>query len=124
LKALLTTNGVSFSEDEEVINLPLVSNTKSGIFQVTQDPDIINGNVWYTLDSLMYSTISEDGIDQGRNNILSIGDQLSYADSIFEIIAINQNQNRVRLKRIVGAAVAGLYTTFNYYQDPFRSKTI
>ena len=124
LKALLTTNGVSFSEDEEVINLPLVSNTKSGIFQVTQDPDIINGNIWYTLDSLMYSTISEDGIDQGRNNILSIGDQLSYADSIFEIIAINQNQNRVRLKRIVGAAVAGLYTTFNYYQDPFRSKTI
>ena len=124
LKALLTTNGVSYSEDEEIINLPLVSNTKSGIFQVTQDPDIINGNIWYTLDSLMYSTISSDGIDQGRNNILSVGDQLSYADSIFEIIAINQNQNKVRLKRIVGAAVAGLYTTFNYYQDPFRSKIV
>jgi len=74
LKALLTTNGVSYSEDEEIINLPLVSNTKSGIFQVTQDPDIINGNIWYTLDSLMYSTISSDGIDQGRNNILSVGD--------------------------------------------------
>lgn len=124
LKALLTTNGISYSEDEEIINLPLVSNTKSGTFQVTQDPDIINGNIWYTLDNLMYSTISSDGIDQGRNNILSIGDQLSFDDSIFEIIAINQNANRVRLKKIVGAGIAGLYTTFNYYQDPFRNKTV
>lgn len=124
LKALLTTNGISYSEDEEIINLPLVSNTKSGIFQVTQDPDIINGNIWYTLDNLMYSTISSDGIDQGKNNILSVGDQLSFDDSIFEIIAINQNANRVRLKRIVGAGLAGLYTTFNYYQDPFRNKTV
>lgn len=125
LKALLTTNGITYSEDEEIVNLPLVSNTKSGIFQVSQDPDIdARGNVWYTLDNLMYSTISEDGIDQGRNNILSVGDQLTFDDTIFEIIEINQNQNKVRLKRITGAGAAGLYTTFNYYQDPFRSKTI
>lgn len=125
LKALLTTNGITYSEDEEIVNLPLVSNTKSGIFQVSQDPDIdARGNVWYTLDNLMYSTISADGIDQGRNNILSVGDQLSFSDTIFEIIEINQNQNKVRLKRITGAGAAGLYTTFNYYQDPFRNKTI
>jgi hypothetical protein len=125
LKALLTTNGITYSEDEEIVNLPLVSNTKSGIFQVSQDPDIdARGNVWYTLDNLMYSTISEDGIDQGRNNILSVGDQLSFSDTIFEIIEINQNQNKIRVKRITGAGAAGLYTTFNYYQDPFRNKTI
>lgn len=124
LKALLTTNNVSYSEDEEIINLPLVSNTKSGNFQIIQDPDVINKNVWYTLDSLTYSTISEDGIDQGRNNILSIGDQLSYSDSIFEIIGIDQNNNKIRLKRIVGAAMPGVYSTFDYYQDPFRSKII
>ena len=124
LKALLSVNNIAYSEDEEIINLPLVSNTKSGTFQVTEDPNIYNGNVWYTLDSIMYSTISEDGIDQGRNNVLSIGDQLAYNDTIFEIIEINQNSSEVRLKRIVGAAMPGVYSTFSYYQDPFRSKVI
>lgn len=124
LKALLTANAVPYSEDEETIYLPLISNTRSGIFQIMQDPEVLRGNVWYTLDNITYSTISKDGIDQGRNNILSIGDQLSYSDSIFEIIAIDQNSNKIRLKRIVGAAMPGVYSTFTYYQDPFRDKTI
>lgn len=124
LKALLATNNVQYSEDEETIYLPLISNTKSGTFQIMQDPDIIRGNIWYTLDNITYSTISKDGIDQGRNNILSVGDQLSYSDSIFEIIAIDQNSNKIRIKRIVGAAMPGVYSTFTYYQDPFRNKTI
>ena len=83
LKSLLANSNISYSEDEEIVQLPLVRNTKSGIFQIIQDPDIINGNVWYTLDSITYSTISSEGIDYGKNNILSIGDQLSYSDSIF-----------------------------------------
>ena len=124
LKALLTTNNVSYSEDEEIINLPLVSNTNSGMFQIIQDPDVFNGNVWYTLDSITYSTISPEGVDQGKNNILSRGDQLAYSDSIFEIVGIDQNSNKIRLKRIVGAAMPGVYSTFTYYQDPFRSKIV
>lgn len=124
LKAVLTINNIAYSEDEEIVNLPLVSNTKSGVFQIIEDPSIIADNVWYTLDNISYSTISSDGIDQGKNNILSIGDQLSYNDSIFEIIEINQNQNKVRLKRVVGAAMPGMYSTFAFYQDPFRSKVI
>ena len=124
LKALLSINNVQYSEDEETIYLPLVSNEHTGTFQIMQDPDILRGNVWYTLDNITYSTISSDGINLGRNNILSIGDQLSYNDSIFEIVSIEQNTNRVRLKRIVGAAMPGVYTTFNFYEDPFRNKTI
>ncbi len=89
LKSVLAMNNISYSEDEEIIDLPLVSNTKSGIFQIIQDPDVFNNNIWYTLDNITYSTISKDGIDQGRNNILSIGDQLSYSDSIFQIVDID-----------------------------------
>ena len=88
LKALLSINNVQYSEDEETIYLPLVSNEHTGTFQIMQDPDILRGNVWYTLDNITYSTISSDGINLGRNNILSIGDQLSYNDSIFEIVSI------------------------------------
>lgn len=124
LKSLLAINGITYSEDEEIINLPIVYNTKAGTFQVIEDPLSINGNTWYTLDSLMYSTITKDGVDQGRNNILSIGDQITFSDTIYEVIDINQNKNRVRLRRIVGAASPGLYTTFTYYEDPFRNKTI
>ena len=82
----MAINNISYSEDEEVVYLPIVYNTKSGSFQITDDPIIINGNIWYTFDTLMYSSISEDGVDQGRNNILSVGDQLTYEDTIYEII--------------------------------------
>ena len=55
---------------------------------------------------------------------IKILNQISYNDSIFTIIDINQNNNRVRLRRTVGGAIPGLYTTFNFYQDPFSNKTI
>jgi len=32
LKSLLANNNISYSEDEEIVQLPLVRNTKSGIF--------------------------------------------------------------------------------------------
>lgn len=74
LKAVLDANGVAYYEDEETIDMPLVSNRVSGTFQVTEDPALIDDNIWYTLDNITYSTISENGVDQGQNNILSIGD--------------------------------------------------
>lgn len=55
---------------------------------------------------------------------MSIGDLLTYSDSIYEVIEINQNSNLVRLKRTSGVATPGIYTVFNYYQDPFRSKIV
>ena len=89
LRTLLSNNGISYYEDEDTIDLPLKSNTVSGAFQITEDPQTINGNIWYTLDSINYSTISVNGMNQGLNNILSVGDRLSYQESIFEIIEIN-----------------------------------
>lgn len=124
LLTLLSNNNISYSQDEEIIELPLVYNTKAGTFQIIEDPQSINGNIWYKFDSLNYSTLDAEGIDQGRNNILSIGDQLAYSDTIFEVSDIDQNSNRVRLSKICGAGMPGVYSTFTYYQDPFRNKTI
>ena len=36
-------------------------NTVSGTFTVTEDPVLVSGNVWYQLDTLEYSTVSDDG---------------------------------------------------------------
>lgn len=124
LKTILQNNNVPYYEDEETVELPLISNTVSGTFQITADPTLIDGNVWYTLDTLNYSTISSNGVNQGQNNILSVGDQLSYSDSIFEVYAIDQNNLRVRLKRVNGVQIPGIYAVLNFYQDPFADKTV
>ena len=124
LKTLLTQNNVAYYEDEQTVELPLVKNRVSGTFQVSEDPKIIDGNLWYVLDNLDYSTIDDNGVEQGKNNILSKGDKLNYADSLFEVIEINQNNNLVRLKKTHGVATPGIYTVFSYYEDPYRSKTV
>lgn len=124
LKSELIYYGIPYSEDVQTIELPLISNTLYGQFQVMQDPEIINGNTWYTLDTIRYKTINEDGTDQGQNNILSIGDWLSYDNTLFSVVEIDQNLNKVRLKIISGSAFPGVFSVFKYYQDPFRSKKI
>jgi hypothetical protein len=53
------------------------------------DPEIIDGNAWYTLNTLKYSTIDSDGTNQGNNNTLSIGDRLVYNNSMFTVVAID-----------------------------------
>lgn len=124
LKSVLAYNNIQYSEDIEEINLPLVSNTISGNFQVMYDPEIINGNTWYTFDTLTYETIDVNGTKQGKNNILSVGDRLAYNDTLFSIVEVNQNDNKVRLKILSGAAFPGVYSIFRIYQDPFRNKII
>lgn len=63
--------------------------------------------MWYYLDNITYSTISSDGLDQGRNNILSIGDTVSYQESIFEIQEIDQTNKCVRMRRTSGVQSPG-----------------
>lgn len=123
LKNLLVYNSIPYSEDIQTIELPLVSNTLYGTFQVMADPEIINGDTWFTLDNIEYDTIDADGRAQ-RNNILSKGDRLAYSNSLFEIVEIDQNSNKVHLRIINGSAFPGVFSIFTYYQDPFRSKEI
>lgn len=124
LKTLLVYNNVNYSEDTQNIELPLVSNTASGKFQVIQDPELINGNTWYTLDTIYYNTISNDGSSTSMNNVLSIGDTLAYANTLFSIQEIDQNTSKIRLKVLNGSAIPGIYTMFSFYQDPYREKSI
>ena len=85
LKALLTYNNIHYSEDIETIELPLVSNTAAGEFQIVKDPEIISGKTWYKVDTINYSTISSDGEGEFKNNILSVGDVLAYENTLFSI---------------------------------------
>lgn len=124
LKSLLAYNNITYSEDIETIELPLTTNSVTGSFQVIEDPEIINGNTWYTFNTISYASIDENGKSTNNNYILSVGDQLSYNNTLFSILEVDQNQNKVRLKIINGSAFPGVYSEFKIYQDPFRSKTI
>lgn len=124
LKTLLAYNNVSYSEDIQVVELPLVSNSLTGSFTVIADPKIYNGVTWYTFDTIEYKTIDEDGTDQGNNNILSPGDYLAYNDTLFVLTGVDQNLKMVKMQVVSGAAIPGLYTMFKYYQNPFREKKI
>lgn len=124
LKTLLSNNGVRYYEDEETVELPLVSNTAQGLFQITTDPEIKDGKTWYRLDVFSYATVAPDGTVQGDNNTLGVDDKLSYRESIYQVVEVDQNNLKVRLKRISGVDNLGAFSILNYFQDPFRSKTL
>ena len=123
LITLLEDKNISYSEDEEDINLPLTYNTFKGEFTVIDDPMMENNNIWYVLNTINYYGVDENGLTTSQN-VLSKNDYISYNDSIFNIVEINQNENKVRLKPISGAALPGVNSTLNYYQNPFRNKTV
>lgn len=124
LISLLSLNDVKFYEDEEDIEFPLVSNGFYGEFQISGDPEAIDGYIWYTLDTVNYATVTNEGINTGRNNILSVGDILLYNNTLFTIADIDVNSRRVRINQTSGVEMPGINSILYFYQNPFRSKLL
>lgn len=124
LISLLSLNNVSFYEDEQDAEFPLVTNSFYGEFQITSDPEIIDGYVWYTLDTVNYATVTNEGINTGKNNILSTGDVLLYNNTLFTVTDIDTNSKQVRISQTSGVETPGINSIMYFYEDPFRSKTL
>lgn len=124
LISLLSLNDVKFYEDEEDVEFPLVSNGFYGEFQISGDPEAIDGYIWYTLDTVNYATVTNEGINTGRNNILSVGDILLYNNTLFTIADIDVNSRRVRINQTSGVEMPGINSILYFYQNPFRSKLL
>jgi hypothetical protein len=82
-------NNIVYSEDLETVSFPMVNNNYYGSFSIIADPEVIDGNFWYTLDTIKYNTVSAAGIDYGNNNLLSIDDELLYSGALYEILEID-----------------------------------
>lgn len=123
LLTVLQNANISYSEDEQEVNLPLTTYTATGEFTITEDPTIENGNIWYKLDTINYYGVNSDGLTTTQN-ILSKGDQLSYENSIYTIVEINQNELKVKLEQSIGVSFPGINSVLSYYQDPFKDKTV
>lgn len=119
---LLENNQIPYSEDLEELSLPLTRSLYVGDFKITYI-EIIDGNIWYTLDTIAYSPVNEDGT-YGSNMTLSIGDTLSYNNTLFEVIDINTANKKVRLKATLGYSTPGIDITLSFYNTPFQDKII
>lgn len=121
---LFEENNIAYSEDLQTVAFPHINNNYYGEFVINADPEIINDNFYYTLDTIKYNTVSAAGIELGNNNILSKGDELYSTGTLFEIVEIDQNTNKVRLRTKTGSLLLGKGSSLTLYRDPERSKKL
>lgn len=124
LISLLQENNVSYREDEETLDFPLVYQEHVGTFYIVEDPIVEDGYLWYQLNTLNYNTVDSDGNILTDSNILSVGDRLSYQGTLVEIEGVNQNKNSIRIKFISGVNSPGINSVLSFYEDPTSEKII
>lgn len=129
LIALLESNNIAYREDKDEVKLPLTYERHYGNFAV-QGTSLIRDSknnvnrLWYNLDSLSYSYVNEDGVETSTGNLLTVGDQVRFNNSLYTIAEVNQAQNQVRLEYSIGFETLGAGDVLEYYEAPFSSKVI
>lgn len=128
LITLLENNNISYREDKDEIKLPLTYERHFGNFAIQsarliQDAKGVS-RLWYFLDTLLYSYVNEDGIETSTGNILTVGDQIRFNNSLYTVVAVDQSQNAIRLEYSVGFETLGEGDVLEYYEAPFSSKVI
>ena len=121
--------GVTYREDRDEVRLPLTYEKYKGTFQIVNTAILKNtytsmNELWYYLSDVKYSTVSEDGVVESSENVLSVGDLLRYGDSIYKINHINHTENRVLLGYSSGYDTLGTGDRLEIYNDPFSEKII
>lgn len=117
---LLNYNNISYYEDVDILNFPLYQNENFGKFTVTKS-EIIDGNLYYYLDTIYLSSNSSIELN---NMKLNIGDKLKFKQSIYKIVNINDTYNRVDLKREIGLDAIIVGEELEFFNDPFAEKII
>lgn len=122
----LNTDSVAYSEDTQEISLPLQYEKYDGEFLISSilmEKDI-NGidRLWYYLDTINYKQVDKNGVVISSSYRLSKNDYIRYNDSLFKIVQIDQNANKIALDYMVGYESPAVGSTFNVYNEPFREK--
>lgn len=125
----LESKSLEYKEDVDEIKLPLTYEKFNGEFQVTAINLVKNEEnglnyTWYYLSTLNYANVRENGTIEDIGHMIQVGDLLRYNNTLFKVVAVNQDENRVRLEYNVGYDTVGLYDTLELYTDPFSEKVI
>lgn len=128
LTSMLKTNGISYSEDTEIVDLPLSYEKFNGSFLiekiVTKYPTSVNETpkVWYYLDTMNYDLVDDNGTTISNAYILEKGNRLRYNDSLFKIVDVNTSEKCICIEYAVGFESPAVGYTFEIYNEPFKNK--
>lgn len=117
----LNESGKKYWEDEEVQDLPLLTEPYSGYFLIT-NKRTISGKEWFYLDTMKYGETTDTPLV--KNYQLAIGDLLRYGNSIWKIDDINISENRVHLVANIGMDHPTINNSFEIYSTPFSTKQL
>lgn len=120
---LLNKNDISYSEDTQVVDVPLSYEPYSGEFIINSIKNEDN-KLWYYLDTLNYANIDSNGNVISSNYILSKGDKLRFNDSLYIITNIDQNLKKITIDSYSGYESPAVGYAFNVYNDPFSEKNV
>lgn len=123
LLVLLNNNNINYYEDIQTLDFPLTYEEYYGKFVITKT-EIINGQLWYYLDSINYGINNNHDLNIANNYDLQINDLLRFNNSVFKIIDINKTFNRIRIMSSVGLETPAVNKEFYYYNEPFSNKII
>lgn len=130
LIALLNSEGISYSEDTDIVNLPLSYEKYYGEFTiekiVLENSGIKNttDKLWYYLDTINYKQVDENGITISSAYQLSKGDRIRFNDSLFVISDMVTSEKKITIDFSVGYDSPAVGTKFYVYNEPFSQKEV
>ena len=117
---ILNENNKKYWEDEQVNNFPLLKNQYIGTFVITDKiPD--NTNEWIVLDTLNYAINETNPI---YNLQLAVGDNVSFANTIYVITDINVDEKSIKVDPLIGIDEPQINGSFAFYNDPYAQKIL
>jgi len=119
ITTLLEKNNKQYWEDDEIHNLPLLTEPYTGYFLIKKKKTMSNKE-WFYLNTLNYGIPSDNPVV--KNIMLGKGDKLRYGKSIYKINDINIPEKRVQLIPLVGMDHPRKNKSFEIYSKPFSTK--
>lgn len=117
----LNEQGKRYWEDEEIQNLPLLTEPYVGYF-VIMDKRTVDGKEWFYLDSMTYGETTDQIVI--KNFQLTKGDFLRYKNSIWKINDIIYDEKRVQIIPYVGMDSPTVNNQFEIYTPVFSEKIL
>lgn len=124
LVSTLTNAGLSYSEDDEIISLPLANADYYGKFNVSKI-SYSGSDEWWVLDTLQYRYTKTANASYSTSVMqLKVGDQLCQNNYLYTVTAVNTSENKIQLKCTIGYSLPASGSVLRFYNEPWSTKNV
>lgn len=123
LVAYLNNNKIIYTEDEEIVDLPITTAKFEGTFTVT-GISYVNSVLYLTLDTLEYNVLSQTAGSVSSVSMLSVGDIISSGSFLYSVTEVNKDEKKIHVEDTLGYSVPSEGTVFNFYNEPWNNKYV